>query len=54
MLIGQAVLMTGGLQEVLEYSWDLISYLGVLENRLLCQDQALKLSTSPWPMLLQN
>jgi hypothetical protein len=45
MQIGQAVLMIEDQHEILQYFWDLILFPGVLENKVQCQDQALKLNT---------
>ena len=48
MQIGLEVLMTGDLQEVLQYFWDRILSLGMRENKQLCQDLAQKQSTKHW------
>jgi len=54
MQIGLEVLMTGDLQEVLQYFWDRILCLGMRENKQLCQDLAQKQSTKHWQMQLQK
>jgi hypothetical protein len=44
-----------GLKKIyLLYFWALISYLRVQENKLLCRDQVLKLSTRLWQILQQT
>jgi hypothetical protein len=54
MLIGLAMLMIVDLQVVLQYSLDLILYLGVHESRSQFQGLALKQNTRPWQILLQK
>ena len=52
MLTGQAAVMIEDQLEALQCSLGPILFLGVLESKQLCHDQAQKLNTSPWRMQL--